>query len=210
MDLRIGQVSIDCPRLSVPVVPRTDVIQSEVVMLIRRVGDDADFASYTPISALGNVLVFQFDALLFDGQPGRYAGTLTFGGEPYASLQFQLTTEVFINPALQTSTIGPYRRPREFSNPDWSGTGVAGPGTFIGLKDCPKTYAGGAGQAVRVRADEKGLIIAPFFVATYATGQLPNAPPQNGVLAVHGESGGGLAYSQGGQWIDVRTQGVVT
>lgn len=210
MDLRIGQVSLDCPRLQVPVQPRTDVVQSEIQLLIRRVGEPADFASYLPISTIGNVLVFQFDSLLFDGLYGRYAGTLVFNGTPYLSLEFEYTTATSINPALQLSTVGPYRKPREYGSPDWSGTGVAGPGTFIGLKDCPKTYAGAAGQAVVVRSDEQGTTFGPFFVPTYATGQLPFAPSQNGILAVHGENGGGLAYSQGGQWVDVRTQEAVT
>ena len=210
MDLRIGQVSLDCPRLQVPVQPRTDVVQSEIQLHIRRVGMEADFASYSPISTIGNVLVFQFDSLLFDGQYGRYAGTLVFNNIPYLSLQFEYTPAVSINPALQLSTVGPYWKPREYGNPDWSGTGVSGPGTFIGLKDCPKSYAGAAGQAVVVRTDEKGTTFGPFFVTTYATGQLPFAPAQNGVLVVHGENGGGLAYSQGSQWIDVRTQEAVT
>lgn len=211
MDLRVANISTACPRISVQVEPRSDVILSEVVMLIRRTGDASDFASYTPISVVGYVLVFQFDAQLFErGLYGRYNGTLTFKGVPYASLQFQYTADVGINPALQLSTIGPYQRhERDYGNSDWSGTGVSGPGTFIGLKDCPKTYAGAAGVGVRVRTDEKGLEFAPFMVAVYPTGQLPGAPPDNGVLAVHGENGGGLAYSMGGLWIDVRTQGVV-
>ncbi len=157
MDLRIGQVSLDCPRLQVPVQPRTDVVQSEIQLHIRRVGMEADFASYSPISAIGNVLVFQFDSLLFDGQYGRYAGTLVFNNTPYLSLQFEYTPAVSINSALQLSTVGPYRKPREYGNPDWSGTGVSGPGTFIGLKDTPKTYGGAAGQLVCVRELENGL-----------------------------------------------------
>jgi hypothetical protein len=212
MDLRIGFVSTTCPRLKVQVTPRSDVVLPEVVMLIRRAGDATDFGSYTPIAVVGNVLTFQFDDQLFArGFYGRYESTLTFNRIPYASLQFQYTSDVGINPAQQLSTIGPYNsHEREYGNPDWSGTGIAGPGTFIGLKDCPKSYAGASGQTVSVRTDEKGLIFAPFQVATYATGQLPGAPPHNGVLAVHGENGGGLAYSMGGYWIDVRTQGIVS
>lgn len=212
MDLRIGLVSTTAPRLSVQVIPRSDVVLAGVSLLIRRVGDPADFASYAPISIVGNVLVFQFDALLFDGLYGRYAGTLTYLGTPYASLQFQFVPDASINPALQLSTTGPYQNCTQYNAncPDWSGTGIAGPGTFIGLKDCPKTYAGAAGQVPRVRVDETGMDFGPMYVTTYATGQLPSAPPQNGVLVVHGENGGGLAYSQGGQWFDVRTQAIVS
>jgi len=209
MDLRIGLVSTSNPRLSVQVVPRSDVVLASVVMLIRRVGDAADFASYTPISITGNVLVFQFDSLLFDGLYGRYAGTLSYLGTPYASLQFQYVSDTGINPALQLSTLGPYQADPTYADPNWSGSGVGGPGTFIGLKDCPQTYAGAAGQTVRVNATETGMEFAPFTVTTYATGQLPLAPPTNGILVIHGQNGGGLAYSQGGLWIDVRTQAVV-
>lgn len=209
MDLRIGLVSTACPRLSVQTIPRSDVVLADVTLLIRRAGDATDFASYAPISVVGSVLLFQFDSLLFDGLYGRYDGTLVFNGVSYVSLQFQYTDQVGINPALQLSTIGPFKKNREYGNPDWSGTGISGPGTFIGLKDCPKSYAGAAGLAVVVQSNEKGLYFAPLSLTTYAPGQLPNAPPTNGILVVHGQLGGGIAYSQGGLWIDVRTQEVV-
>lgn len=157
MDLRIGQVSTDAPRLNVQTIPRSDVVLSEVELLIRRVGEPADYATYSPISIVGNVLTFQFDSLLFDNLYGRYAGTLSFNGTPYASLQFQYTSAVSINPALQLSTIGPYKKDREYADPNWSGTGIAGPGTFIGLKDCPKTYAGASGKLLSVRSLENGI-----------------------------------------------------
>jgi len=157
MDLRIGQVSTDAPRLNVQTIPRSDVVLSEVELLIRRVGEPADYATYSPINIVGNVLTFQFDTLLFDNLYGRYAGTLSFNGTPYASLQFQYTSAVSINPALQLSTIGPYKKDREYADPNWSGTGIAGPGTFIGLKDCPKTYAGASGKLLSVRSLENGI-----------------------------------------------------
>jgi hypothetical protein len=210
MDLRIGSVSTTCPRLSVQTPPRSDVVLANVLLLIRRVGDAADFASYTPINIVGSVLQFQFDALLFDGLYGRYAGTLSYLGNPYASLQFQFVPDVSINPALQLSTTGPYQVTTTFADPNWSGTGIGGPGTFIGLKDCPKTYAGAAGQTASVNATETGMVFAPFAVTVYAAGKLPLAPPTNGVLVVHADLGGGLAYSFGGQWVDVRTQTVVS
>ena len=275
MDLRIGLVSTTCPRLSVQTIPRSDVVLADVVLLIRRVGDTVDFASYAPISVVGSVLLFQFDSLLFDGLYGRYQGTLSFNGTPYASLQFQYASDVSINPALQLSTIGPYIVCQPYAAPNWSGTGIGGPGTFIGLKDCPKTYAGSAGMYVRVRTLENGVefvqsvvgiesLVAgdnitindadplnPIISSTggggggggqvnsivggsniavnsadpanpivsgpiiFAVRGVTAAPSQNGIMCIYlgniadNDFAGGIAYSLGGQWIDVASNSVL-
>lgn len=192
MDLRIGLVSTTCPRLSVQTISRSDVVLADVVLLIRRVGDAADFVSYAPISVVGNVLTFQFDSLLFDNLYGRYAGTLSFNGTPYASLQFQYTSTVSINPALQLSTIGPYKKDREYADPNWSGTGVAGPGTFIGLKDCPKTYAGASGKLLSVRSLENGIEFVGLVAGENITFSIADG---NITISASGGSGGGQVNS---------------
>lgn len=202
MDLRIGQVSVPCPRLNVQLIPRADVVPADIVMLIRRVGESADYASYEPIQVVGNIATFQFDDLLFDTAYGRFDGTLTYMGNKYASLQFQFVADPSINPALQLSTIGPYRKPREFGNPDYSGTGIAGPGTLIGLKDSlRKTYNGASGYKVVVRTDEKGFDFAPDTSGSggitgvqAGTGiAVDNTDPQRPIVSATGGGSGGIA-----------------
>jgi len=166
MDLRIGLVSTSNPRLSVQTVPRADVVLTSVVLQIQRLGMGANYASYSPISVVGNVLTFQFDSLLFDGLYGRYAGTLVYNSVPFALLQFQYTTDVLLSPAQQISTTGPYRPDLDYdstcTDPNWSGTGIGGPGTFIGLKDCPQSYAGFSGYTIAVNPTETGLQFKSF------------------------------------------------
>jgi hypothetical protein len=160
-DLRIGYVSIDCPRLQVQVVPRSDVPMDSILMIVRRMGAPSDLATYVPINIAGNVLTFQLDALVFDNAFGRYQGALASNGVKYQQCEFEYTAQTQINPAQQLCTVEPYRRHHEFAKPNWSGTGIAGPGTFIGLKDTPKQYTGCAGYNVFVNEEETGLQFLP-------------------------------------------------
>jgi len=160
-NLRIGSVSTTSPRLQVQVTPRSDIVLADVTLNIRRLGDPSDYATYDVLQAINNVLIFQFDALLFDMPYGRYAGTLVFNGTPYASFEFNFTADVSISPALQVSTTGPYKRPDEYATPNWSGTGVSGPGTFIGLKDVSHSYAGCAGFVPTINGTETGIEFLP-------------------------------------------------
>ena len=160
-DLRIGYVSVDCPRLQVQVIPRSDVPMESISMIVRRMGAPSDLATYVPINIAGNVLTFQLDALVFDNAFGRYQGALASNGVKYQQCEFEYTAQTQINPAQQLCTVEPYRRHHEFAKPNWSGTGIAGPGTFIGLKDTPKQYTGCAGYNVFVNEDETGLQFLP-------------------------------------------------
>ena len=160
-DLRIGYISVDCPRLQVQVIPRSDVPMDSISMIVHRTGAPSDLATYVPINIAGNVLTFQLDALVFDNAFGRYQGALASNGVKYQQCEFEYTAQTQINPAQQLCTVEPYRRHHEFARPNWSGTGVAGPGTFIGLKDTPKQYTGCAGYNVFVNEEETGLRFLP-------------------------------------------------
>jgi hypothetical protein len=162
MDLRVGVVSTVAPRLTVLTPARSDITLSGVTLLIRYIGQPVDSAQYAPISTTGNTtLLFQFDSLLFDQPFGFYEGTLQFNGMPYAQFQFRYTSDTSISAALQLSTTETYVLPVPYAAPDWSGTGIGGPGTFVGLKDCPKQYGGAAGFTVVVNSMETGLEFRP-------------------------------------------------
>jgi hypothetical protein len=162
MDLRVGIVSTVAPRLMVLTPARSDIALSGVTLLIRYIGQPVDSAQYAPISTTGGTtLLFQFDSLLFNQPFGFYEGTLQFNGVPYAQFQFRYTADTSISSALQISTTEPYTPPIPYATPNWSGTGIGGPGTFVGLKDCPKQYGGYSGYIVVVNTTETGLTFLP-------------------------------------------------
>jgi hypothetical protein len=180
MDLRIGQVSSGSPQLSVPYVPRTDVDFSQVMLQVRRVGTPLYFAEYAPLSTANGVLLFQFDTLLFTSPLGRYEGVIQYNGVSISQLQFQLTVNQGIPAPLQISTTEPYVPCyEEFGNCN-NGTGIEGAGTFLYLKDAPKSYAGQRGRAAIVNDTETGLTFgspAPTTILAYDNvAELPPNP----------------------------------
>lgn len=81
-------VSSEQARVKIYVAWKYPKPEGEIRLYMRRIGDVADFAYYTPLAENGGELTFEFDSLLFSREPGRYEGRLEVGNEVFGKPQF--------------------------------------------------------------------------------------------------------------------------
>lgn len=79
----------------------------EILLYMKRAGDAAEFAVFTPIQVAGWNVTFQFDDILWVQPQGRYVGRLTVGDLTMAVLDIEWTDKTVMlnaeNPNVQSS-----------------------------------------------------------------------------------------------------------
>lgn len=79
----------------------------EIVLRIRRAGDDDDLIEYPLFSQSGSTLCFHFDDLFYELDPGRYLGTILVDDVERGTLQFQLGPQYVLgSPTFDRSSCG--------------------------------------------------------------------------------------------------------
>lgn len=79
---RLGVVRISRarPRIKLTIQWGFDEPQGQILLFMKRVGDQLEFAAYPPIEVNGGEVLFEFDDMLFARKYGRYEGRFTVGG----------------------------------------------------------------------------------------------------------------------------------
>lgn len=94
----ILHVDQNSPRIKVVMKWGAGEPAGEILLYLKRAGDAAEFAVYTPIEVLGSSVTFQFDDILWVQKQGRYVGRLNIAGLDYGLLDIEWTntTEILL------------------------------------------------------------------------------------------------------------------
>lgn len=87
--LGIVRISKARPRVKITVRWGFGEPQGEILLFLRRAGDNLEFAAYPPLEVNGGELLFQFDDMLFARKYGRYEGRFTVGGRTRTTIHLE-------------------------------------------------------------------------------------------------------------------------
>lgn len=94
--MRLACITKCSPRLRVVVDWGCNTPEGLTEMYVRRVGDNLEFAAYTPLEVDGGEILFELDDLLFSRATGVYEGRILVGGVQRVVIRFWYTDLVIV------------------------------------------------------------------------------------------------------------------
>lgn len=91
--LGVVRISKGRPRIKLTIQWGYDEPQGQLLLFLRRAGDELEFAAYPPLEVNGGEITWQFDDMLFARKYGRYDGRFTVGGIDRTTLSLEYVSD---------------------------------------------------------------------------------------------------------------------